>query len=158
MGITELSASLAPRRKMNSNFFPFNPMLPSAKARFMTNGISTSVDNATPRPSLKERSRKPRRVRILNCCILLLLETLEGHQRANHTTNTRVVGRGIARHGLSTQRRRIAAVVRVQKVDGQSPVEIQIRLAFARIKYAKYIIGHVSSIGQRAGRIQRRQF
>src|SRR6266542_5993471 len=106
MGITEFSASLAPRRKINSSFFVFplgpgTPIVPSANARLMTSGMSTSVDRATPNPSLKLRSKKPRRVRMLKCCIgvvessvenLLFLEAGRGHEHGNHATDTGVIG------------------------------------------------------------------
>src|SRR5438045_3216733 len=119
MGTTEVRASLAPRRKMNSSFFvlplaPGTPMVPSANARLTTSGMSTSVERATPNPSLKLRSRKPRRVRMLKCCIelvestvekLLFLEPGRGHQHRDHAADTRVVGRARnAAHGQGTKR------------------------------------------------------
>src|SRR5436309_12386735 len=92
MGMRELSESLAPRRKIKSNFLPFRPMLPSARARFTTKGMSTRVERAMPMPILKERSKKPRRVMIFKCCILLFLKTLHGHQHAHQAPNAVIVG------------------------------------------------------------------
>src|SRR2546425_3888819 len=118
MGITEFSASLAPRRKINSSFLVFplapgTPMVPSANARFTTSGMSTNVERATPSPSLKLRSKNPRRVRMLKCCIrllelavenLLFLEAGRGHQHRNHAADTCVVSRaGNAAHGQGAE-------------------------------------------------------
>src|SRR5712691_3304957 len=76
-----LSPSFPKRSQMKRIFLPFCPMLPSAKARFMTNGMSTKVDSATARLVLIDRSRNLRREIILKLCIgLLLLEALKGHQ------------------------------------------------------------------------------
>src|SRR3989442_8500067 len=105
IGITELRASLAPRRKINSSFLVFplapgTPMVPSANARFTTSGMSTNVERATPSPSLKLRLKNPRRVRMLKCCIrllelavenLLFLEPGGGHKHCNHAARTRFV-------------------------------------------------------------------
>src|SRR5438552_15334393 len=92
MGMTEFKPSLAPRRKIKSSFFPLRPMLPSASARFITNGMSTRVDNATPNPTLAEWSRKDRRERTLKECIrLLFLKTLKGHQHRQHAPDPSVV-------------------------------------------------------------------
>ena len=76
--MTELRESFAPRKKMKRSFFPFKPMVPSASARFTTRGMSTSVDKATPRPILKLRSRKPRRVMMLKRCIGLRVGRIVG--------------------------------------------------------------------------------
>src|SRR6266516_7411839 len=146
MGITEFSASLAPRRKINSSFLVFplapgTPMVPSANARFTTSGMSTNVERATPNPSLKLRSKKPRRVRMLKCCIgvvessvenLLFLEAGRGHQHGNHATETRVVsGAGNAAHGQGAKRGWCSSVSGVQEVDRHLAVNLQIRFAFA---------------------------
>src|SRR6185436_14214899 len=145
MGITELIASLAPRRKMKRSFFPLRPILPSASARFITNGMSTKVDNATPRPNLNERSKKARRVKILKLRILLLLESLKAHQRADHAADTLVIiRRGRRVHLRIGERRRVgcrigAAVV--QRTDGRAAIEGEVSRAFARIKDAQKIIG-----------------
>ena len=53
--------SLPKRSQMKRTFLPFNPMLPSARARFITKGISTSVESAAAMPTLAERLRKVRR-------------------------------------------------------------------------------------------------
>src|ERR1051326_2016566 len=101
--MTELSASLAPRNQMKSSFFPLRPIEPSASARLITNGISTRVDRATARLVFTERSKKLRRVMILQlqvCIILLFLETLQGHQPRHHPSNSPVV-RIITRPGIS---------------------------------------------------------
>src|SRR6266566_7151056 len=148
MGITELRASLAPRRKINSSFFVFplapgTPMVPSANARLTTSGMSTSVDRATPKPSLKLRSKKPRRVRILKCCIelfgsrvksLLLLKAGRGHQHGNHAADTRIVNRAShAAHSQAAEWRGSRAVVgRVQEIDRCGPINGKIRLPFTR--------------------------
>src|SRR6185369_551551 len=99
-GITEFSESFEPRRKMNRNFFPLRPMLPSASARFITNGMSTRVDKATPIPILKLRSKKLRREMILKFSIkfLLFLKALEGQEHGHHAPNPDIVRRRIARH------------------------------------------------------------
>src|SRR6266699_1312108 len=133
MGITEFRASLAPRRKIKSSFFVFpsrpgTPMVPSANARFTTSGMSTSVERATPNPILKLRSKKPRRVRMLKCCIgllgssvenLLFLEARRGHQHRNHATDTCIVSRaGKTNHGQAAECRGSGTVVGcVQEID-----------------------------------------
>src|SRR5213082_445135 len=93
MGATELRASLAPRSQMKRSFFPFSPMLPSARARFITKGISTRVESATARLLLAERPRKLRRVRRFNWlfCILLFVKTLQDHQHRHHPPDPRVI-------------------------------------------------------------------
>src|SRR6478736_3441860 len=94
MGMTEFRESFAPRSQMNRTFLPFNPMLPSARARFITNGISARVESATAMLVLNERSRKARRVmmlRLLGCIRLLLLKTLGGHQQGHHAANAGIV-------------------------------------------------------------------
>ena len=104
MGITELSESLAPRRKMKSSFFPFNPIVPSANARFMMSGMSVSVASATPRPILTDRPRKARRVRMLKVSILLFLKTLQRQQHRHRPPHASLLRRGIARGGQPYQR------------------------------------------------------
>src|SRR5947209_16063381 len=105
---------------MNSNFFPLRPMLPSASARFTTNGTSTRVDNATAIPVLNDRSKNARRVRMLMCCILLFMKTWRSQQHGRHRSHTRVVGRG----GQVAEGRSRQAIVRgVQKVHGQRSEE-----------------------------------
>src|SRR6266496_2197500 len=101
--MTEFNASLAPRRKTKSSFLilpsgPGTPMVPSARARFMTQGMSASVESATPRPSLKLRSKNARRERILMFCIgLLFVEALKSHQHRHHAADAGVIrGGGIA--------------------------------------------------------------
>src|SRR5213596_3589337 len=101
--MTEFNPSLAPRSQMKRIFLPFKPMLPSASARFMTNGMSTRVDSATAMLVLNDWLRKARRERILKflyCCIsLLLLETRESHQHRHHAAHARVViGACVAQH------------------------------------------------------------
>src|SRR5258706_11123684 len=97
MGMTELSASLAPRSQMKRTFLPLRPMVPSARARFMTSGMSTSVDRATAMPALVVWPRNERRVRTLRldfCIKLLLLETLESHEHRHHAADPGVIVRG----------------------------------------------------------------
>src|SRR6266705_1623701 len=93
--MTEFNPSLAPRSQMKRIFLPFKPMLPSASARFMTNGMSTSVDSATAMLVLNDWLKKARRERILKClycCIsLLLLETGESHQHRHHAPQAGIV-------------------------------------------------------------------
>jgi hypothetical protein len=48
--MTEFKLSLPNRSQMKSSFLPFNPIVPSARARFMTKGISTKVESATAAP------------------------------------------------------------------------------------------------------------
>src|SRR5438552_2133507 len=162
MGITEFSASLAPRRKINNSFFVFplasrTPMVPSASARLTTSGMSTSVERATPNPSLKLRSKKPRRVRMLKCCIelfdsavenLLFLEAGRSHQHRNHAADTRIVSRtGNAAHSQSAEWRRSGPCVScVQEVDRRLAVNLQIRFAFAREQQVQEIVRHGAGI------------
>src|ERR1044072_904921 len=98
--MTEFKPSLAPPSQMNSNFFPL-PMVPSANARLSTNGMSTTVDNATASPVLNDWVRKERRGMMLLCCIrLLFLYALNRHEHGHHCPNARVVsGRGVPEHG-----------------------------------------------------------
>src|SRR6476646_6936952 len=97
MGMTEFRESLAPRRKMNKSFFPFRPMVPSASARFMMNGMSDCVARAPPRPIFVERSRKPRRVMRLGLCIaLLFLKALQREQHRDAAADSRFVRGRIA--------------------------------------------------------------
>src|SRR5437667_2623128 len=168
MGITELRASLAPRRKISSSFFVFpsgpgTPMVPSANARFTTSGMSTSVESATPNPILKLRSKKPRRVRMLKCCIgllgssvenLLFLEAMRSHQHGNHAADTRIVNRaGNAAHGQAAKCRGSGTVVGgVQEIDRRGPINGQIRLAFAGEQQVQEIIRHGAGISQTGGR------
>src|SRR5947207_7833598 len=127
--MTEFSASLAPRRKTKSSFLtlpsgPGTPMLPSASARFITQGMSTSVESATPSPILKPRSKKVRRERILLFCIgLLFVEALKSHEHRHHAADAGVIGHG--RVAQDVQRRGGDAVVRgVQEVQRRGPVKI----------------------------------
>src|SRR6185369_2232367 len=91
--MTEFNPSLAPRIQMKRSFLPFNPMVPSARARFSTKGISTSVDIATARPVLNDWLRNERRVMMLICCIgLLFLGALQGHDHCHHSAHARVIG------------------------------------------------------------------
>src|SRR2546425_2356314 len=147
--MTELSASLAPRRKMNSNFFPLRPMLPSASARLTTNGTSTRVDNATAIPVLNDRSKNARRVRMLMCCILLFVKTWRSQQHGRHRSHTRVVGRG-RRREVAEGGSRQAIVRGVQEVHGQGPVKVEIALPFARKQDADQIIRHGPGVRQTA--------
>src|SRR5436309_7458894 len=136
MGMTEFSASLAPRSQMNSTFLPFKPMVPSARAFFTTSGTSIKVPNATAAPVLKLRSRKDRRVRtfrvdLLFCISSLLLESLEGHQHGDHAAHAQVVsagGRGADRE--VGEQGGGAVVGRVEKVHGRRPVQIEIGSSF----------------------------
>src|SRR5437899_10144353 len=114
---------------MKSNFFPLRPMLPSASARFTTNGTSTRVDNATAIPVLNDRSKNARRVRMLMCCILLFMKTWRSQQHGRHRSHTRVVGRGreVAEGG-----NRQPIVRGVQEVHGQGPVKVEIGLQIGR--------------------------
>src|SRR6266540_3017612 len=162
MGITELRASLAPRRKINSSFFVFplapgTPMVPSANARFTTSGMSTRVERATPKPILKLRSKKPRRVKMLKCCIglfgsavenLLFLEAGRGHQHRNHAADTRIVNRtGSAAHSQAAERRGSGTiVVCIQEIDRSSPINVQVRLAFAGEQQVQKIIRHGAGV------------
>src|SRR5260370_40362417 len=92
--MTEFNPSLAPRKKIKSNFLPLRPIFPSARARLTMSGMSTSVERATPRPTLKERSKNARRVRMSKffCIGLLVLEALETHQHRHHAADAEVVG------------------------------------------------------------------
>src|SRR2546425_109880 len=132
-------------------------MVPSAKARFTTSGMSTSVERATPNPSLKLRSKKPRRVRMLKCCIelfgsrvksLLFLEPGRGHQHGNHAADTRIVKRtGNAAHSQGTERGLCGTVVSgVQEIDRCGPMNGKIRLPFTREQYVQEIVRHKRSI------------
>src|SRR5262245_57828583 len=108
VGMTEFKLSLAPRSQMKSSFLPFSPMLPSARARFMTNGMSTSVATAAARPAFAPVPRNERRVIMLIwlfCIRLLLLESLGRHEERNHPTHARVVGRRRV-HQRAERRRR----------------------------------------------------
>src|SRR5437868_9366571 len=140
MGITEFRESLAPRSQMNKTFFPFKPMLPSASARFIMNGMSTSVERATPIPVFRERSKKLRRVisLILGSIKLLFFETLQGHEVRNHASHARVVScRGSAQRAERVHR---AIVRRVQEIDGRRAISIQIGFSFPRVNDAQEII------------------
>src|SRR5262249_53915 len=91
--MTELRASLAPRNQINSSFF--FPSNPSAKARFITNGISTSVLSATASALLPDRSKNARRVIRLRfdfCIALLLLESLQRHEERHHAPDALIIG------------------------------------------------------------------
>src|SRR5215204_4262663 len=97
MGMRELRPSLAPRNQMKRTFLPW-PIVPSAKARFITIGMSTSVDRATARLAFAELLRKLRRVirfslqLPLECRIkLLFLETLQCHEHGHHATDASIV-------------------------------------------------------------------
>src|SRR6185436_20263397 len=100
MGMTELSASLAPRSQMNRSFLPFKPMVPSASARFITKGMSTNVEGATPIPILNDRSKNERREMMLKLLImLLLLKAWKSHKHRDHAANAIVIsGPGRAAH------------------------------------------------------------
>src|SRR5688572_7144388 len=101
--MTELRPSFAPRSQMKRIFFffpscPGRPMVPSARACFMTSGMSTRVDKAMARLVLAEALRKLRLVMRLSlqsrleCRIkLLFLETLECHEHGDHATDAGVV-------------------------------------------------------------------
>src|SRR5215207_3583180 len=101
MGMSELSPSLAPRNQMNRIFFffpsgPSIPIVPSARACFITKGMSTRVDRATAILALAELLRKLRRVIRLSVDLgsrikLLFLETLQCHQHGHHTADASVV-------------------------------------------------------------------
>src|SRR5688500_7299563 len=142
--MSEFKPSLAPRNQMNRSFFPFSPMLPSASARFMTIGMSTSEARAAAIPALDAVLRKARRLRMLKwwCCIsgswLLLLKTLHGHQHGDHAAHTCVIGGArVAQRGEEVRR---AVVGCVEEVDGQRPVAIKVRLSFARLNDAQEIV------------------
>src|SRR5690349_12167660 len=83
---------------MNSTFLPLRPMLPSASARFTTNGMSTSVESATPMLILKLRSKNARRERMLKSFMSLLLESRQRHQGAHHAPYTLIVRAVRVRH------------------------------------------------------------
>src|SRR5689334_19732791 len=119
MGATELRPSFAPRSQMNNTFLPFSPMLPSARARFMTKGMSVRVDKATAMLALNERSKNVRRVmrlRLPFCIQLLLLKSLRRHQHGNHAPHAGVIVRRCV--GQGAEGRRGAVVRRVEETDG----------------------------------------
>src|ERR1041384_1145855 len=131
--MTELRPSFAPRRKINSSFLPFNPMVPSARARFIRIGMSTSVDRATPMPILNERFKNDRRLRMWKGGILLFLEMLQGHQHADHAAHSLVVRGGRrAAHGQAVERRAVgwtigAAVVQI--IHRRAPIKSEVACA-----------------------------
>src|SRR5438093_5502800 len=165
MGITEFSASLAPRRKINNSFFVFplapgTPMVPSASARLTTSGMSTSVERATPNPSLKLWSKKPRRVRMLKCCIgllessvenLLFLEAGRGHQHGNHATEPRVIG-GRCIGQVAERRRGRAVVSGVEKIDRRRSIKREVGLAFTGEQDVEEVVGHGAGVVPTGGR------
>ena len=69
MGMMLFSPSFPNRSQMKRTFLPFKPMLPSASARFITNGMSTRVESAAAMPIFAERLRKVRREKTLKLCI-----------------------------------------------------------------------------------------
>src|SRR5262249_35154999 len=125
----ELRASLAPRSQMNNSFF--FPSRPRAMARFMTNGMSTRVLSATASPLLQDWPKNVRRVITLRfdfCIKLLLLESLQRHQKRHHPAYALLVG--VARIGKRVEtlvdRRRAAIVQGVQKTHRRRPIEVEV--------------------------------
>src|SRR5436190_6446194 len=133
--MTEFKASFAPRRKMNSNFFPFSPMLPSANACFTKPGMFISEARPRPAPEHSERLRKSRRVmtlmygiRIRACS--LFVEAVLRQQHGDHAAHARIVRAASSVAGRErVESRRADSVIRcVHPLNRRGTIFVQARL------------------------------